>query len=184
MGLCQNRVNTLEPQYETKSVEPIWTYCPQCASELKEKEMGGFVRRVCSNEICTFVHYANPTPVVAALVEHEKGIILVRAPHWPASWFGLVTGFLEQGEEPGEAIVREVKEELNLQAEIIALIGNYSFPRNNEVIMAYHVKVTGEPRLGEELADYKYIPPAQLKPWPFGTGKAVNDWLKNVKREA
>jgi len=37
--------------------------------------------------------------------------------------------------------------------------------------------VQGEIVLGKELADLKIIPPDRLKPWPFGTGPAVKDWL-------
>ena len=128
------------------------------------------------------MHYGNPVPVVAALVEHKKGIVLVRAAHWPETWFGLVTGFLERDEAPDKAIVREVYEELNVKAKIVSLIGLYTFRRNNQIIMAYHVTIDDEPVLGEELAEYKYVASADLKPWPFGTGKAVADWLRNKNK--
>ncbi len=35
----------------------------------------------------------------------------------------------------------------------------------------------GEIRLNEELADYRRISPEKLKPWDFGTGLALRDWL-------
>jgi hypothetical protein len=47
----------------------------------------------------------------------------------------------------------------------------------NQVIMAYHVRAEGTIILGEELADYKHVLPALLRPWPMGTGEAVRDWL-------
>jgi hypothetical protein len=34
--------------------------------------------------------------------------------------------------------------------------------------------------LGEELAEVKEVSPRQLKPWRFGTGYAVSDWLKSL----
>ncbi len=37
--------------------------------------------------------------------------------------------------------------------------------------------IAGEIILGDELAEYKLIPPEKVKPWPFGTGPAVRDWL-------
>jgi hypothetical protein len=47
----------------------------------------------------------------------------------------------------------------------------------NQVIIAYHVKATGTLVLGEELLGSKYIAREKLRPWDFGTGQAVKDWL-------
>jgi ADP-ribose pyrophosphatase YjhB (NUDIX family) len=123
------------------------------------------------------VFWDNPLPVVAGLVEHEGKVILIQNKGWPESWFGLVTGFLERGETPEAAVLRELKEELSLDGEVVRLIGVYDFSMRNEVIVAYHVRARGSIALGEELAAYKAVEPDALKPWPFGTGHAVRDWL-------
>jgi hypothetical protein len=34
---------------------------------------------------------------------------------------------------------------------------------------------------GDEIAAYKRIAPERLRPWPFGTGQAVADWLARRK---
>jgi NAD+ diphosphatase len=57
------------------------------------------------------------------------------------------------------------------------LIGVYPFARKHEVIIAYHVVGQGEIGLNEELAEFRLIAPEKLKPWDFGTGLAVSDWL-------
>ena len=88
---------------------------------------------------CGFVHYDNPTPVVAAVVEHEGQVVLARNRAWPRTFYGLITGFLEREESPEQCVVREVKEELNLDAAAPTLIGVYAFERMNQVIIAYHV---------------------------------------------
>lgn len=155
-----------------------FTYCPRCATALEPRVLEGVTRTTCPAEGCGFVHYDNPTPVVAAIVERGDHVLLVRSHGWPDTWFGLVTGFLERGESPREGILREIEEELGItDAQIVSLIGNYSFPMMNQVILAYHVRVTGEVTLGAELAAYKAVPTAKLRPWPHGTGEAVRDWL-------
>ncbi len=102
-------------------------------------------------------------------MEHEGEVLLVRSVGWPESWYGLVTGFLERDEEPEAAVLREVREELGLEARVVAPIGVYTFPERNELILAYHVEARGEVRLGEELAGLKRIRPEKLCPWAFAT---------------
>ena len=152
-------------------------FCPWCAARLVERESAGRTRLCCAAEGCGYVCYDNPLPVVAALVEHEGEVILARNKGWPAGWFGLVTGFLERDETPEEGILRELREELGLSGEIVRLIGVYPFVQRNEVIVAYHVRASGTVALGEEIESIKRIDPAKLRPWPFGTGQAVADFL-------
>ncbi len=152
-------------------------FCPRCATPLASLEKAGRERLACPGTDCGFVFYDNPLPVVAALVEHEGDVLLVQSVGWPESWYGLVTGFLERDEEPEAAALRELREELGLEGTVVAPIGVYTFPQRNELIVAYHVEARGEVRLGPELAGYKRIRPEKLRPWPFGTGHAVRDWL-------
>lgn len=123
------------------------------------------------------MHWDNPIPVVAAIVEHEGGVILARNKNWPEKMCGLIAGFLEKAETPEAAVVREVREELSLDALGVDFVGLYPFERRNELIIAYHVPAKGEVRLNEELADYRRIAPEKLRPWDFGTGLALRDWL-------
>lgn len=158
-------------------------YCLRCGTALVPVTIEGRERRRCPAPGCGFVHYGNPLPVVAAIVEHDDGaggepaVVLVRQKGWPEGWFGLVTGFLERGETPEEAVLRELEEELGVRGEIVSLVGVYAFSQRNEVIMAWHVRARGEIARGEELEAHKRVPIAKLRAWPFGTGLAVKDWL-------
>jgi NADH pyrophosphatase NudC (nudix superfamily) len=133
----------------------------------------------CTSEACGKITYDNPVPVVAGIVERDGTILLVRSIGWPAEWFGLVTGFLEAGELPETGIVREVREELGLEALSCRFVGHYLFKPMNQLIVAYHVEVgPGDIRLDEsELEAWKAVPVEKLRPWPFGTGEAVRDFL-------
>ncbi|MBK8525061.1 MAG: NUDIX domain-containing protein [Betaproteobacteria bacterium] len=151
-------------------------FCSACGAGLETLPLAGRLRLVCAAG-CGHVEWGNPLPVVAALVEREGRIVLARNHAWAEGVFGLVTGFLEAGESPEEAVGREVAEELGLVASAVSLIGAYPFERKNEVILAYHVQATGEIVLNEELAEFRLIAPEKLRPWDFGTGLAVRDWL-------
>jgi NADH pyrophosphatase NudC (nudix superfamily) len=157
-------------------------FCPSCGGPLTTREDGGRARKACADAGCGRVLYDNPTPVVAAIVERDGAVVLARAKNFPETWFGLVTGFLEHGEDPREGVLREVKEELGLDGEIVELVGVYPFSPMNQVIVAYHVRASGEIALGEELAAFKLVPVEKLRPWPFGTGEAVKEWLARRRR--
>jgi NAD+ diphosphatase len=155
-----------------------YRFCPQCAQPLQAKLDEGISRQACPDAACGFTHWENPTPVVAAVVEHEGHIILARNKAWPVPFYALITGFLEKTDpSPEEAIAREVQEELSLQATGVNFIGHYKFERMNQIILAYHVPATGVIALNEELVDYKRIEPAKARYWPAATGLALRDWL-------
>lgn len=157
-----------------------WKFCPQCGGPLAQEEHGGLTRGACSAAGCGFVHWDNPVPVVAAIVEHEGGIILARNKLWPMKFYGLITGFLEKSDpSPEQAVLREVMEELGLSASQAHFVGHYPFPRMNQLIVAYHVPAAGEIVLGEELSEYKRVEHAKARFWPAGTGFALRDWLRS-----
>jgi NADH pyrophosphatase NudC (nudix superfamily) len=156
-----------------------FNYCPSCASPLIDTIVRGEPRRGCSAN-CGYVHYDNPVPVIAAVVEHEGKIVLARNKAWPrtSTFYGLITGFLERRESPEDCAVREVKEELDLDGGKPTLIGAYPFELMNQVIIAYHVAATGTIRLNDELDDFRHVPFEQCRVWPAGTGFALRDWLR------
>jgi NADH pyrophosphatase NudC (nudix superfamily) len=152
-------------------------YCPTCKSDLLEKKIDQQKRLCCTNKNCDFVFWNNPTPVLAALVEHENKIIMARNKAWPTGIFSVITGFMEKGETPESGVLREVTEELGLNGTSAELIGVYAFLQMNQVIIAYHVKAEGDIALGEELLEIKMVDKNRLKGWSFGTGLAVTDWV-------
>ncbi len=154
-------------------------FCPQCGQPLQEQHHGGLDRQACADSRCGYVHWDNPVPVVAAVVEHEGGIILAHNKLWPMRFFGLITGFLEKSDpSPELAVQREVMEELGLVATGAHFIGHYPFPRQNQIIIAYHVPAEGEIVLGDELDEWRRVDFDKVAFWPAGTGFALRDWLR------
>lgn len=123
------------------------------------------------------MHWGNPVPVVAAIVELGGQVLLARSAGWPEKFFALIAGFLEAGESPQAGVLRELKEETDLDGEVISMVGAYPFEMRNEVILAFHVRATGTVKLSAELEAYKLLPPEKVRWWPMGTGLALRDWL-------
>jgi NADH pyrophosphatase NudC (nudix superfamily) len=157
-----------------------YRFCPICSSPLSETIESGMKRKSCQKNDCEYVHWNNPTPVLAAITHRKNEVILIQAIGWPKHWYSLVTGFHEVGETAEEGALREVKEELGLNGEVKSLVGVYSFFQMNQVIIAYDVLVEeGDITLDStELVDYKIVKTKNVRPWPSGTGQAMKDWLK------
>jgi NADH pyrophosphatase NudC (nudix superfamily) len=178
--------------------DTAFRYCPSCRAELTTAERGGKSRLVCPE--CGFVQWRNPVPVVAAVVEREGQVILVHSIGRPPTWFGLVAGFLEQGEHPEAAVLREVDEELGIPAKLESCIGIYPFELFNQIIFAYHVRGgpgairldaseldAGSQRAASTLPSPTSAPPSTTEPganpvpglallhWPAIEGSAVGD---------
>ena len=157
----------------------VFNFCPVCGADMTMQIIHREHRLACSANPDHYIHYDNPKPVVAAIVEYEGQILLARNAKWPPTWFALITGFLEKDESPEQGIAREVKEEIGLDAEVQELVGVYPFFMRNELIIAYHVKATGEITLEDEIAETKLIPKNEVIPWPYATGDAMRDWLRS-----
>ncbi len=161
-------------------------YCPQCARILEVQTIDGAERNACTGPDCNFVQWNNPVPVVAALVEHEGEYILARNARWPQGMFSLITGYLEAGEAPEQAVIRETKEELNLDAESAEFIGHYYVNAKKQLLIAYAVRATGEVKLNHELAEIKRFTTKVLQGHDFGpmviTERMVNDFLSGRHR--
>ncbi|MBT7335826.1 MAG: NUDIX domain-containing protein [Gammaproteobacteria bacterium] len=151
-----------------------YKYCPMCAAPLIER----VADRIECGGGCGFVNYDNPTPVAAVVVEYQGKIVLAHNRAWRGAFNGLITGFVDHGEGAAECAVREVKEELDLDAQPPTLIGVYPFAQMNQIIVGYHVHATGSITLNDELDSYVLVPPQACRVWPSGTGFALRDWLR------
>jgi NAD+ diphosphatase len=163
-------------------------FCLNCGTALQlltQDEDGGPKARL-RCPACSWTHWNNPTPVLAAVVQcqdQEDRILLARNAAWPGRMFALITGFMEAGETPEEGITREVKEETALDVHALKLIGVYDFQRMNQIIIAYHARASGAVRLSPELAEYKMFAPQDVRCWRAGTGYAMADWLRSQGHE-
>lgn len=97
-------------------------FCCFCGKKYSEMSINNFSKNkkliTCDN--CGQIVYNNPKPVVIALIKNEEGKILLakRVASPFRNYWGLPGGFLNYGENPTDAIKRELKEELGVSARI------------------------------------------------------------------
>lgn len=114
-------------------------------------------------------------PGVAGVVINEAGEILLQRRSDNGQW-GLPGGAIDPGEEPADAVVREVFEETGVQVIPERLVGIYSgpdfymrYPNGDEAMIlsvAFACRpIAGEPRVNDdESLEVRYFPPDALPP--------------------
>lgn len=79
---------------------------------------------------------------VSALIFDEERRVLL-AHRRDIDWWNLPGGGMEHGETVEEAVIREVREETGLEVEVKYLVGVYSKPQKQEVVLTFNCRVTG-----------------------------------------
>jgi NAD+ diphosphatase len=98
---------------DTTAPERVVKFCPKCGSS----NFPAHADRSFKCGDCGFHFYINAAAAVAALIVNEKGELLLtrRAVEPKKGMLDLPGGFVDPGERAEDAVVREIKEELNLE---------------------------------------------------------------------
>ena len=138
-----------------------YKYCPKCGKELNIKTIDNVSRLAC--DFCKFIFYQNPVPAVAAVLIKDKKVLLVKRKYEPkANDWCLPAGFLEFGESLKSGLIREIKEETNLDIHVESLFQVYNAmddPRYHVVLLVYHCKIiNGNLKPGDDAVEAIFFP--------------------------
>lgn len=100
------------------------------------------------------------TVAAAIIVNNQNQLLLVRKQN--TQYFMQVGGKLEENEAPDNAMLREIKEEIGVDASIDQFIGRFETPAANEpnhllVSYLYLVSFDDVPKVDGEIAEMKWI---------------------------
>lgn len=99
---------------------------------------------------------------VFAIIFDEHGQVLL-CHRLDYDLWNLPGGGLEDGESPWQGVIREVKEEVRIEVEVVRLAGVYSKPDKNEIVFSFACKITGGKITTSNEADLiKYFPVEEI----------------------
>ena len=166
--------------------QPEYNFCPRCAGRLENRllKKGDPERLVCGS--CDFVFYLGPKLVAGAIVELDRGIVLIQRAIEPG--YGKWTfpgGFVERGEAAEAAAARETLEEIGLKVEPTGIVGLYTYEGQVSAIVVFAAEATGgEPEPLDETLDVRVFPRDGL-PWAEmafpSTKHALKDYLRGLQ---
>ncbi|MBE6059419.1 MAG: NUDIX domain-containing protein [Clostridium sulfidigenes] len=120
-------------------------YCPICGKELDEKSIGdeGLVR-YCVD--CDKPFFDGPASCVEVLVINENNqILLLKQNYISKTHWGVVSGYVSNGETLEETVIREVLEETGQQVEKMQYVESYYFKPNELIMTGFIAFVKAKP---------------------------------------
>jgi len=116
------------------------------------------------------------------LAQKEVSIVLIKRKKPPYGW-ALPGGFVDVGETLAQAAVREAKEEISLEVELITLLGCYSDPlrddRGHTISAVYIAHASGQPVAADDAAEVMLVNRNTLPDeMAFDHGVILEDYLR------
>ena len=165
-------------------LDPSYRFCPVCGGALAPRivKAGEQTRPVCG--ACGYVVYLDPKVAVGTVITNTaQQIALVRRSIEPGygKWV-FPGGYVDRGEEPVVAAVREAREEANLEIRIDGVINIYAYPGVVPIIIVYAATVVGgELRADDESLEAAWYDPADL-PWEALAFRSTRDALRDHQK--
>jgi O-acetyl-ADP-ribose deacetylase (regulator of RNase III)/ADP-ribose pyrophosphatase YjhB (NUDIX family) len=127
-----------------------------------------------------------PYVTVDAIIELPEGIVIIKRSNPPFGW-ALPGGFVDYGESLEEAVIREAKEETNLDLIKVRQFHTYSDPKRDPrfhtIGTVFIAKAKGIPEAGDDAAGLKVIKLKEIEKLQlaFDHKKVLKDYLKTKK---
>ena len=119
---------------------------------------------------------------VDIIIRTESGIVLIKRHYEPfKGWWALPGGFIEEGESPEEAAIREAEEETGLKIKIERKVGVYdkdrNDPRGDIETTVFEATAEGKPKKGHEVEEISVF--SEIPELAFDHTKIIEDSKKN-----
>jgi 8-oxo-dGTP diphosphatase len=158
-------------------------FCALCGGEMRLRVVLPDRKRfkVCTK--CGFIDFPGPKLVAGCLVINAGRVLLLRRGLHPRKGFWTFPGgYVDLGEVPAQAALRETVEEVGMHVTPDRLLGIYTDPAAPVATVAVYLARPGSeaPGLSIEATEVRYFAPSEL-PWDdlafYTTREALTDWI-------
>jgi NADH pyrophosphatase NudC (nudix superfamily) len=166
-------------------------FCPKCG----KRDIAAVDNKSALCNACGFLYFHNCSASVAGIVQTPRGIILTKRNFSPKKGrLDLPGGFTDYNESLEDALLRELKEELDIRVKIIAYLG--SFPNvylyktvtyfTIDTVFVCKAASVESLRMSTEIADVIFVTPPAI---PFdrigfaSTKQALRRYLKKKRKK-
>ena len=99
----------------------------------------------------------------AVITDARGRVLLLKHRFRPGTGWGMPGGFMEIGEQPDEALRRELREEVGLEVEKLKVFTTRAFKRPKQVEIVFTAQAIGDPdQLSFEIQKAAWFPPQDL----------------------
>jgi len=171
-----------------KSPSKVFIYCPQCGKQGFAPDSGKSLK--CNQ--CGFRYFINMSASVAAIIRNDKGEVLftIRKEDPAAGMLDLPGGFVDLGETAEDAVVREIREELNLKINKMKFAGtftnNYLFSgiqyQTLDLVFICSVESFQNLQAADDVAGYVFRDPATVKANEIGL-ESIRNILRHIAQK-
>ena len=111
-------------------------FCSICGKNNSFNDKEGAFECSCNSAL----KYPTISPCIITLIHDEDQILLGRSKFFPLNMYSTLAGFIEAGENAEEALIREVKEEVNVNVSDIEYFSSQSWPFPSQLMLGYFCK--------------------------------------------
>ncbi len=118
--------------------------------------------------VCELRSYPRISPSMIVLITRGDEILLARSPRFVPGVYSTLAGFAEPGESAEDCLIREVREEVQLEVKDIQYVGSQCWPFPHSMMLGFHAQYAGGDIVpqADEIEDAQWFNVHHLPPLP------------------
>jgi len=159
-------------------------FCLLCGTAVNLEDKFGRHRPVCPS--CGWIYFSDPKVAVGVVVLQDNRVLLTRRINEPfQGYWSLPAGFMDAGENPEEAAIRECLEETGLTIKttgLLDIVAGKEHKNGADIIIVYTAEIiSGELAAGDDADQVEFFPLDRLPPLAF---KATSQTLLKIQNHS
>jgi len=120
----------------------VQRFCGRCGSPMRIESGGN--SRLCGDDGCGLRVFPRVDPAIIVLVSRGDRCLLGRQASWPEGRYSTIAGFVEPGESLEDAVVREVREETNVEVDDVRYHSSQPWPFPSSLMLGFEASASSE----------------------------------------